>query len=29
LRAEGALRHLVLMRDADTVRVTLQLRRLL
>lgn len=29
LRAEGALRRLVLMRDADTVRVTLQLRRLL
>jgi len=29
LRAEGVVRHLVLMRDADTVRVTLQLRRLL
>lgn len=29
LRVEGALRHLVLIRDADTLRVTLQLRRLL
>ena len=29
LRSAGAQRHLVLMRHADTVRVTLQLRRLL
>jgi hypothetical protein len=29
LRAEGVARRLVLMRNADTVRVTLQLRRLL
>ena len=29
LRVNGALRRLVLRRDADTIRVTLQLRRLL
>lgn len=29
LRAEGARRRLVLLRDADTIRVSLQLRRLL